>query len=140
MPLITFNLVEESITDEQCEVLLQKSAALYAQVLSSPIERIRGFIHSYPAKRAFVGGDVLSTGEGAAPYFEFVVLAGRPQSQIQTLTLGFTELLVEVLGVDKSLVRGCCRRVSPDDWGIAGQFASELRAQEIAARAEVQTA
>ncbi|MFY0678813.1 MAG: tautomerase family protein [Neptuniibacter sp.] len=140
MPLVTYHLVEDQLTDYQSEQLLLKGAQLYADVLDSPVERVRGLINTYSAKRALVGGKVLFEGEQGAPYFEFIVLAGRPQEQIKRLMVGFTDLIVEVLGVDRSVIRGRCLRVEPDDWGIAGQFASELRAKEIQARADSEQA
>ena len=66
-----------------------------------------------------------------APYFEFSVLDGRPLDQRQRLLGGFTELMVEILEVDRALVRGQCKRVSPEEWSIGGQPASELRAADI---------
>ncbi len=134
MPLVTYHLVDDQLTDYQSEKLLLKGAQLYAEVLDSPVERVRSLINTYPAKRALVGGRVLFEGEQGAPYFEFIVLAGRPDEQIKRLMSGFTDLLVETLGIDRSLIRGRCIRVSPEDWGIAGQSASELRAKEIEAR------
>jgi len=35
-------------------------------------------------------------------------------------TGAFGDLLVEVLGVRRELVRGACRRVPPKDWSIGG--------------------
>jgi len=134
MPLVTYHLVEDQLTDYQSEKLLLKGAELYAEVLDSPVERVRALINTYQAKRALVGGRVLFPGEQGAPYFEFIVLEGRPDDQIKRLMTGFTDLLVETLGVDRSVIRGRCVRVSPEDWGIAGKFAAELRAQEIEAR------
>lgn len=134
MPLVTYHLVDDQLTDYQSEKLLLKGAQLYAEVLDSPVERVRALINTYPAQRALVGGRVLFEGEQGAPYFEFIVLAGRPDEQIKRLMSGFTDLLVETLGIDRSLIRGRCIRVSPEDWGIAGQSASELRAKEIEAR------
>ena len=134
MPLVTYHLVEDQLTDYQSEKLLLKGAELYAEILGSPVERVRALINTYQAKRALVGGRVLFAGEQGAPYFEFIVLEGRPDDQIKRLMTGFTDLLVETLGVERSVIRGRCVRVSPEDWGIAGKFAAELRAQEIEAR------
>lgn len=134
MPFITFHLVENSLDDSQCESLLQQAAQLYAEVLEAPVERIRGLIQMYPPARAMVGGKSVSAGSSGAPYFEFIVLAGRSESQIQALIKGFTDLIVEVAGVERALVRGRCVRVDPKDWCIAGQSAAELRAAEIEER------
>ena len=51
--------------------------------------------------------------------------------QRQRLLVGFTNLLVEILGVDRALVRGQCKRVAPEEWSIGGTPASEQRAAEI---------
>lgn len=138
MPLVTYHLVEDQLTDYQSEKLLLKGAELYAEVLDSPVERVRALINTYQANRALVGGRVLFAGEQGAPYFEFIVLAGRPEEQIQSLMAGFTDLLVDVLGVERSVIRGRCIRVAPEDWGIAGRSAAELRASEIEARKKEQ--
>jgi phenylpyruvate tautomerase PptA (4-oxalocrotonate tautomerase family) len=38
---------------------------------------------------------------------------------------------VEILGVDRALVRGQCKRVAPEEWSIGGKPASEQRAADI---------
>jgi len=76
-----------------------------------------------------------SEGGVEAPYFRFVLMEGRPLEQAQRLLAGFTDLLVECLGVDRSHVRGGTWSCSPDRWAIAGVPASLARTAEIEARA-----
>ena len=63
------------------------------------------------------------------------MLEGRAAEQRRRLLEAFTDLLVDLLGVDRKLVRGRIIQVSPDDWAIGGVPASVARRSEIAARA-----
>jgi phenylpyruvate tautomerase PptA (4-oxalocrotonate tautomerase family) len=49
----------------------------------------------------------------------------------------FTDLVVDVLGVDGGGVRGQIIEVEPENWSIAGVPAAAARADEIAARTTV---
>lgn len=71
----------------------------------------------------------------SAPYFTAIVLAGRPAEQRHRLLAALTDILVEVLGVDRGLVRGRIIQVEPEDWGIGGTPAAAVRRDEITARA-----
>lgn len=133
MPIIHFHLVDGCYGPEQEARLVTEASRLYAQVLDCPLDRIRAFILSIPPGRAATGGTVVAKGGPAAPYFEFLVLEGRPSSQRQDLLKGFTNLIVAVLGADKTSIRGQCRQISPEDWTIGGQPASEVRRADIAA-------
>lgn len=66
-------------------------------------------------------------------------MGGRPVEQHHRVLRLFTDLIVEVLGVDPNVVRGWVTAVDPDSWSIAGEPASQVRAAEIAARAEGST-
>jgi 4-oxalocrotonate tautomerase len=46
----------------------------------------------------------------------------------------FTELTADICALDKNLIRGRCVQLDPEDWGIGGQSAAELRRAEIEAR------
>ena len=83
-----------------------------------------------------VGGRLLSEGGAFAPYFHFLVLEGRPLDECQRLLTGFTDLVVELLGAERALVRGGCWPIPPRYWAIGGTPASVIRTAEIAARAE----
>lgn len=136
MPIVQFHLVEGHYTDEQHERLLVEASRLFAAVLEAPVDRVRVFIHLYKPGLAAIGGVPASREAQRAPYFEFVVLEGRPLEHRQRLLAGFTDLCVDILGAPRNLVRGSATTVHPDDWAIAGTPASVLRAAEIAARAK----
>ncbi|MBR0565575.1 tautomerase family protein [Azoarcus sp. L1K30] len=134
MPIVHFHLLEGASTPAQEEQLLLAACRLYAEVLDAPIDRIRAFITAHPTGRFAVGGELATFVTGHAPYFDFIVLAGRPVDQRHRLLEGFTRLLVEILGVSREMVRGECRQVAPEDWGIGGIPASAARKAEVDAR------
>lgn len=138
MPLVNFHVVEQCCTAEQRKALLKAASQLYSEVLASPMERVRAFITLRNAEECAVGGELVSNNQLHAPVFEFLVLEGRSLEERQRLMSGFTQLLVEVLGVDPTLVRGRCIRVPPRDWCIGGTGADSVREQEIAAQAVAQ--
>lgn len=135
MPILHFHLAEGLYSDTQQERLLIESSQLFARELACPIDRVRAFIHLYAPQRVAVGGELVSRRDGDAPYFQFVSLEGRPLEQRQRLLRGFTDLLVEILGVPRERVRGGCWPVASENWAIAGVPASVVRATEIASRA-----
>lgn len=136
MPVLEFHLVEGQHADSELDTLLRRSAALYADVLRSPIDRVRVFVTLHRPELFFAGGEGMGRDPRPAPVFSFVVLEGRSIEERQRLLSGFTDLLVEVLGAERSRVRGGCRPIAPEDWAIGGTPASVLRAAEIEARAE----
>lgn len=136
MPVLEFHLVEGQQSAEQCERLLAQSSRLYAEVLKSPLDRVRAFIQLHPPHLFATGGVPVSRGGVAAPVFHFIVLEGRPLEEQHRLLSGFTDLLVEILGVERSLVRSGCWPIAPDGWGIGGVPASVLRSAEVKARAD----
>lgn len=135
MPILEYRLTAGRHSDDQVGELLLASARLYAEVLKSPVDRVRVVAQMHQPQHAVVAGRLVSDGAPSAPYFHFLVLEGRPVEECQRLITGFTELVVSILGVDRSLVRGGCWPIPPQYWGIAGTPASVMRAQEIAARA-----
>lgn len=137
MPIVNFHLLAGHSTAEQDARLLKEASRLYAEVLQAPMERVRAFITPHAAGQFAVAGEPCSVNGLHAPFFEFIVLDGRSLEDRQRLHRDFTELLVDVLGVRRELVRGMCRRVPPEDWAIGGVPASVLRAEEVAARARV---
>ncbi len=140
MPVLQFHLVEGHYSDEQHERLLVAASQLFAEVLSAPVDRVRVFIHLYKPGLAAIGGVPASRAAQRAPYFEFVVLEGRPLEHRQRLLAGFTDLCVDILGAPRELVRGSTSTVHPEDWAIGGTPASVLRAAEIEARARAAAA
>lgn len=140
MPIVNFHLVEGMASPEQEQRLLIAASKLYAEVLEAPMDRVRAFITPHAPSRFAAVGDLVAANGLHAPYFEFIVLEGRPLDQIHSLLAGFTDLLVDTLGVRRDLVRGSCRRVAPQDWSIGGVPASVLRKDEVAARARLANA
>lgn len=132
MPVVHFHLSAE-YPSSQIARLLEQAAQRYAQVLESPIDRVRAFAVRYPPGHYVTGGSPASD-SAAAPYFTALVLAGRPESQRQALLAAFTGLVVEELGVPRESVRGRIEEVDPADWGIGGVPASIARAEEIRGR------
>jgi phenylpyruvate tautomerase PptA (4-oxalocrotonate tautomerase family) len=139
MPILNIQLADQ-YSDAQLEPLLVKCSQFYAEVLKSPIERVRVFIHVHRPQLVAVGGIPVSHSGASAPYFHFLVLEGRALEERQRLLTGFTDILVEVLGVERSLVRGGCWPIAPENWAIGGVPASISRAAEVRARAEQATA
>ncbi|MBL8453739.1 MAG: tautomerase family protein [Zoogloea sp.] len=135
MPIVNFHLVEGMSTPEQDERLLIGACQLYAEVLKAPMERVRAFITPHRPGQFAVAGGLCAHNGLHAPFFDFIVLDGRPLDERHRLLRGFTDLLVDTLGVRRDLVRGSCRRVEPQDWAIAGEPASIVRKDEVAARA-----
>ena len=134
MPIVTFHLSAERFTSSQLGELLTASGIVYAEALSSPVDRVRAFVRLYPAELCLVAGGLVNENHLMAPFFEFIVLAGRPLAQRHHLLGAFTDLLVEHLGVVREHVRGRAIEVDPEDWTIGGVPASILRADEIRAR------
>lgn len=135
MPIIHFHLAAEAYSDAQQTQLMERATALYSEVLKSPVERVRVYIQLYAARHVMVGGKRLADGAADTPYFHFLVLEGRPLNERHDLLTGFTNLIVDCLGVERSRVRGGCWPISPEDWAIGGTPASVARAAEVAARA-----
>lgn len=130
MPIVTVHLVEGRHTAAQHRTLLTALSARYAEVLGSPVERVRACLVPHRPEHWATAGEPGME----APYFTAIVLKGRPAEQRHRLLAAFTDLVVEVLGVNRALVRGRIVQVDPEDWGIAGVPASAARAGEIAAR------
>ncbi|MFM7596791.1 MAG: tautomerase family protein [Actinomycetota bacterium] len=135
MPTIRYQLVQGLHTDEQIRDLLTRSCVLFADTLGVPADRIRAFADEVRPQAAAIGGELVSEGAAEAPFFEFMLFAGRPVEHGQQLMAGFTDLLVECLGSDRSRIRGSVRFVDPDHWSIGGVPASVVRRADIEARA-----
>lgn len=135
MPILEYHLAEGLYSDTQVAQLLETSSRRYADILASPIERVRVFAKFYKPQHVAVGGKLLSAQGSPAPYFEFLVLDGRPLDECHRLLAGFTDLVVEILKAERGLVRGGCWPIPSQYWSIAGLPASLTRAAEITARA-----
>lgn len=135
MPILEVHLVDGLHSAEQHTALLMTMSARYAEVLESPIGRVRAYLTLHQPQHWATAGVPAAQQPGSAPYFTAIVLAGRPAEQRHRLLASFTDILVSVLGVDRGLVRGRIIQVDPDDWGIAGTPAAAARRDEIAERA-----
>jgi 4-oxalocrotonate tautomerase len=136
MPIVTFHLADGLYTTQAMQQLLLESSRLYSRVLDSPMERVRALVELYPPELVTVAGEPVSESPRRAPYFEFLVLSGRPPQQRHELLRGFTGLLVQILDAPRDLVRGRAVELDPDNWAIGGEPASLRRAAEISARAD----
>lgn len=130
MPIVEVHLVEGAHTPAQHAALLDALSTRYAEVLDAPLPRIRAYLTLHRPEHWAAGGEP----GVSAPYFTAIVLTGRPAEQRHRLLASFTDVVVDVLGVDRAAVRGRIIQVDPDDWGIGGQPASAARRAEIAKR------
>lgn len=131
MPIVQVHLLAGQHPPAHVAALLTTLSARYAEVLDSPPDRIRAFVTEHPREHWATGGSI----GVEAPYFTAMVLVGRPAEQRRRLLGAFTDAIVDLLGVDRRLVRGRIIPVDPDDWGIGGVPASTARRAEIEARA-----
>jgi 4-oxalocrotonate tautomerase family enzyme len=131
MPILEVHLVEGEHAAAQVAELLVRMSARYAEVLESPLERIRAYVTLHRPEQWTTGG----VAGVEAPYFTAIVLEGRSAEQRRRLLEAFTDIIVDTLGVDRRGVRGRIIQVSPDDWAIGGVPASSVRSTEIAGRA-----
>jgi phenylpyruvate tautomerase PptA (4-oxalocrotonate tautomerase family) len=135
MPILNVHLVDGMHTSQQHERLLTAMSARYAEVLESPIDRVRAYLTLHRPEHWATAGVPAAAEPVSAPYFTAIVLEGRPVRQRQRLLAEFTDILVEELGVRRELVRGRIVQVHPDDWAIGGVPAAVARRDEVAARA-----
>jgi 4-oxalocrotonate tautomerase family enzyme len=131
MPILEVHLLAGEHAAAQVAELLERMSARYAEVLASPLERVRAYVTLHQPEQWATGG---VTGV-EAPYFTAIVLEGRPAEQRRTLLGALTDTIVDILGVERRAVRGRIIQVSPDDWAIGGVPASSVRSAEIAGRA-----
>jgi len=131
VPILEVHVVEGDHTPAEHARLLELMSRRYAEVLESPLERVRAYVTVHAAEHWATAAE---TGGEPAPYFTAIVLEGRPVEQRHRLLADFTDLVVEVLGVARPRVRGRIIQVPPDDWAIGGVPASGVRRDEIAGR------
>lgn len=136
MPVVMFQVPEAVSSDEAAQSITRAACELLGQVLEAPSDRIRAYMTTLPNTHVCAGGDVVSASGVPAPFYQFFVLADRSAVQVSALHEGFAALLAEHLKIDRSIIRGTCIRISPDDWAIAGKPASEIRKAELDKRKE----
>lgn len=134
MPIAHVHLVAGTYPTERLEEFQSAVTTLYCEVLSSPVERVRIFVVEYPAAHVMVAGRRVTSRDGAAPYFTMRIFAGRPAEQGRRLLEGVTDLLTDVLGYERALVRGELVVLNPAHWAIGGRVAADVRGTEIRAR------
>lgn len=135
VPILTFHLVEGHHCLDDIRALISACCRDYAEVLGSPMERVRSFVRLHNPELTFVAGSFVDDEPRAAPFFEFIVLSGRTYEQRARLLQIFTDHLVEHLSASRELVRGRAVEVDPSDWAIGGTPAAQVRAGEVSARA-----
>ena len=134
MPILNVQLDTSRYAPEALNAFMQQATDTFAETLGCPKERIRVYLRDTPAHLMCVGGAVAEDEAVDAPFFEFFLLQGRPPEHRDRLLVAFTQLLVDCLGIEKSVIRGYCCHVPPEDWTIAGVPAGNKRSDEIAAR------
>ncbi len=139
MPIVQFHLVSSAYPEAAIDTLLVEAshafaAALYPELTSVPVERVRAIVCDIAPRRCAVGGKLVSDGAVPAPFFTCLTLVGRPRAQLDAMMQGLTELVARHLGSERKLVRGLIIPVEADDWYIAGEPASAARAAELAQR------
>jgi phenylpyruvate tautomerase PptA (4-oxalocrotonate tautomerase family) len=122
MPVIGVHLVEGMHTPAQHAELLVAMSSRYAEVTEVPLERVRAHVTLHPPELWAVGG-IPASGQ-STPYFMAVLLADQPAELRRRLLGALTDLVVDVLGVDRRLVHGEIVPVQPDDWAVGGVPAS----------------
>lgn len=137
MPVLNIHLVRGKYSAERVEALLLRCSEAFAAGLRCPLDRVRVFVTEHEPRLMCVGGRLVGDSGADAPYFSFVVLAGRSREDRQHLLAVFTDLIVELLGAPRESVRGGIVPVAPEDWSIGGQPASLIRQAEIHARDQV---
>lgn len=134
MPLVRVE-VAAGLSPERTARLLRETAALFAEITESPLDRVRSQVHELPAESFAVGGVPIAESGVQAPFVTVNLLQGRPIEQHTAIIERMSALVAEIVGVPIDRTRLRIDEVPPHDWGIGGIPAGELRAREIAARA-----
>jgi phenylpyruvate tautomerase PptA (4-oxalocrotonate tautomerase family) len=116
MLLLELHLVEGVHTPAQHAELLARASARGAEVLGAPLDRVRACLALHRPEHWATGGVV----GVEAPCFTALVLDGVAPGRRRRLLEAVTDLLVDVVGADRRLVRGRIVRVHPDDWADGG--------------------
>jgi phenylpyruvate tautomerase PptA (4-oxalocrotonate tautomerase family) len=144
MPVAQLYLVASEYAPETIAALLAEAstfyaAALYPEMATPPVERVRIFVTDVAPEHWATAGKPVSAGGTPAPYFSCIAMKGRPAERLRAMMAGWTELIIRHLACDGAMVRGRLIEIEPEHWYIAGTPASQLRASEIATRSsEVQ--
>ena len=133
MPFLRVDLAGP-VQPELKSELLRRTAALFAEITESPIDRIRTQVHELPADSFAVGGIPVAESHVQAPFITLDLLEGRPIDQHTALIERMSALVADLVGVELDRVRLRINVVPTTSWGIAGVPASELRKVEIEGR------
>jgi len=125
MPVLEVHLVEGLHTSAQHAELLVAMSTRYAEVTDVPLDRVRAHLTLHRPE-LWANGGIPADGR-SAPYFTAVVFADRPADLRRRLLGALTDLLVDVLGVDRRLVHGEIVPVQPADWATGGVSAADAR-------------
>ncbi|OZM77417.1 tautomerase family protein [Pseudonocardia sp. MH-G8] len=126
MPVLGVHLVQGMHTPAQHAELLVAMSTRYAEVTGVPVERVRAYVTLHRPELWATGG--IPADGRSAPYFTAAVFTDRPPDVRRRLLGALTDLVVDVLGVDRRLVHGAVVPVRADDWVIGGAAARRVAA------------
>jgi 4-oxalocrotonate tautomerase family enzyme len=132
MPLIQIDLMEGHPSTTH-RLLVERCTALFAEIVSAPIERFRAFVNLVPADQWALGGVVATT--KVSPLIRIDLMVGRPPELLHRLIVELSALVAEILHIPVADTRVYITEIPTTHWGIGGVPASAARASEIAARA-----
>lgn len=132
MPILEVHLVEGMHTPAQHTEVLAAVSIRCAEVLEAPPDAVRGYVTLHRPEHWATAG--VPASRVAAPYFTAVLPEGRPVEQRHRLLGACTDILVDVLGVDRRLVHGRIIEVRAEDWSVGGVPASAARRSEWGTR------
>ncbi len=126
---------------EQLHRLVAALSDSFARILEAPRERLRVWISEISPHGWGWRGEAfaLAFAQGLPPTAEtpillLYLLQGRPLAQHHALIAALTDVLEQVLEVERSGIRVAISEMNPDLFGIAGVPASVARKAEIEAR------
>ncbi len=126
---------------EQLHRLVAALSDCFAHVLDAPRERLRVWISEISPDGWGWRGQAftLAFDQGLpptaeTPILQLSLLQGRPVAQHHALIAAMTDVLEQVLAVERSGIRVAISEINPDLFGIAGVPASVARKAEIEAR------
>jgi phenylpyruvate tautomerase PptA (4-oxalocrotonate tautomerase family) len=125
MPVLEVHLVEGLHTPAQHAELLVALSTRYAEVTDVPLDRVRAHVTLHRPD-LWANGGIPADGR-SAPYFTAVLFTDRPADLRRRLLGALTDLLVDVLGVDRRLVHGEVVPVQPENWATGGVSAAAAR-------------
>lgn len=133
MPYVRIDLTEPVDPTLKRE-LLRQTAELFAEIIESPLDRVRTQVHELPADSFAVGGIPIAESGVPAPFVTVVMFKGRPAEQYAAVVERISALVADLVGSPLDRVRLRISEVEPTGWGIGGVQASVLRRREIESR------